>query len=85
MTCFWDRARQRTEVGRIVNLMSADVNTVMTFFYPFANQLFSAPAMLITALILLIFQIRCAIPVQGSGVIETYIMLVSFRARGGAP
>ena len=52
------RSRQQTELGKIVNLMSADVNHVMQFFYPFFNQLFSAPALLITSLILLYFQIR---------------------------
>ena len=55
------RSRQQTELGKIVNLMSADVNHVMQFFYPFFNQLFSAPALLITSLILLYFQIRSAI------------------------
>ena len=54
------RSRQQTELGKIVNLMSADVNHVMQFFYPFFNQLFSAPALLIASLILLYFQIRCA-------------------------
>ncbi len=52
------RSRQQTELGKIVNLMSADVNHVMQFFYPFFNQLFSAPALLIASLILLYFQIR---------------------------
>ena len=56
------RSRQQTELGKIVNLMSADVNHVMQFFYPFFNQLFSAPALLITSLILLYFQIRYAVP-----------------------
>lgn len=32
------RARQTTETGRIVNHMSADVNTIQMFFYPFATQ-----------------------------------------------
>ena len=32
------RARQATETGRIVNHMSADVNTIQMFFYPFASQ-----------------------------------------------
>ncbi|DBB06529.1 TPA: hypothetical protein ACH3X1_012074 [Trebouxia sp. C0004] len=54
------RSRQQTELGKIVNLMSADVNHVMQFFYPFFNQLFSAPALLIASLILLYFQIRWA-------------------------
>ncbi len=57
------RSRQQTELGKIVNLMSADVNHVMQFFYPFFNQLFSAPALLIASLILLYFQIRSALSV----------------------
>lgn len=57
------RSRQQTELGKIVNLMSADVNHVMQFFYPFFNQLFSAPALLIASLILLYFQIRYVLPV----------------------
>jgi len=57
------RSRQQTELGKIVNLMSADVNHVMQFFYPFFNQLFSAPALLIASLILLYFQIRYALSV----------------------
>ncbi len=57
------RSRQQTELGKIVNLMSADVNHVMQFFYPFFNQLFSAPALLIASLILLYFQIRYVLSV----------------------
>ena len=55
------RAKQQAETGRIVNLMSADVNQLMMFFYPFANQLVSGPAMLIAALVLLWFQIKCVL------------------------
>ena len=40
--------------------MSADVNQLMTFFYPFAAQLITGPAMLFTSIVLLWFQIRCA-------------------------
>jgi ATP-binding cassette subfamily C (CFTR/MRP) protein 1 len=54
------RSRQATETGRIVNFMSADVNQLQSFFYPFASQLLTGPVMLITALILLWFQIRWA-------------------------
>ena len=54
------RAKQQTETGRIVNHMSADVNQLMTFFYPFAAQLITGPAMLFTSIVLLWFQIRCA-------------------------
>eukprot|EP00884_Botryococcus_braunii_P000224 jgi/Botrbrau1/10201/Bobra.116_1s0017.1 len=67
---------KKTEVGRIVNLMSNDVNTIMTFFYPFANQLFSAPIMLVTALILLFFQISWAT------LIGLLILLLSTPASG---
>ncbi|KAK9823870.1 hypothetical protein WJX72_006059 [[Myrmecia] bisecta] len=54
------RSRQQTEVGRVVNLMSADVNNIMQFFYPFFLQLFSAPLSLVASLVLLWFQIRWA-------------------------
>lgn len=54
------RAKQLTETGRVVNHMSADVNQLMTFFYPFAAQLVTGPAMLIASITLLWFQIRWA-------------------------
>ena len=54
------RSRQATETGRIVNFMSADVNQMQMFFFPFASQLLTGPAMLITSLVLLWFQIRWA-------------------------
>ncbi|KAL4852933.1 Multidrug resistance-associated protein 1 [Chlorella vulgaris] len=54
------RAKQTTETGRVVNHMSADVNQLMTFFYPFAAQLVTGPAMLLTAVVLLWFQIKWA-------------------------
>lgn len=38
--------------------MSADVNQLMTFFYPFAAQLVTGPAMLIASIVLLWFQIK---------------------------
>ena len=68
------RSRQQTELGKIVNLMSADVNHVMQFFYPFFNQLFSAPALLIASLILLYFQIRyvCHWPTTSASVHQSY-------------
>lgn len=52
------RAKQQAETGRIVNLMSTDVNQLMTFFYPFAAQLVTGPAMLIASVVLLWFQIK---------------------------
>jgi ATP-binding cassette subfamily C (CFTR/MRP) protein 1 len=54
------RSKQATETGRIVNLMSADVNQLQMFFYPFASQILTGPIMLITALVLLWFQIGWA-------------------------
>jgi ABC-type multidrug transport system fused ATPase/permease subunit len=54
------RSRQATETGRVVNLMSADVNSLQMFFYPFASQLLTGPVTLITALVLLWFQIKWA-------------------------
>lgn len=56
--CRSTRAKQQTETGRIVNHMSADVNQLMTFFYPFAAQLVTGPAMLIASITLLWFQIK---------------------------
>jgi hypothetical protein len=41
-----------------VNHMSADVNQLQSFFYPFANQLVTGPIMLITSIVLLWFQIK---------------------------
>lgn len=52
------RSRQQTEVGKIVNHMSVDVNEVQNFAYPFGLQIISAPIMLIVSLILLYFQIK---------------------------
>lgn len=54
------RSRQATETGRVVNLMSADVNQLQSFLYPFAAQLLTGPAMLIASLVLLWFQIKWA-------------------------
>lgn len=54
------RAKQQTETGRVVNIMSADVNNIIQFFYPMMAQLFVAPCILIASLILLWFQIRWA-------------------------
>ena len=59
-TALHGRSRQQTETGRVVNLMSNDVNNIMQFFYPFFTQLFIAPAILIAAVILLWFQIKWA-------------------------
>jgi ABC-type multidrug transport system fused ATPase/permease subunit len=53
-------AKQAAETGRVVNLMSADVNQIQSFFYPFAAQLVTGPAMLITSLVLLWFRIKWA-------------------------
>ena len=52
------RARMTVEVGRVVNMMSSDVNTLSQFCFPFFNQLVSAPIMLVVALALLWAQIR---------------------------
>jgi hypothetical protein len=52
------RSKQTTETGRIVNLMSSDVNQLQMFFYPFASQLLTGPIMIIVSLVLLWFQIR---------------------------
>ncbi|KAL6776048.1 hypothetical protein ACKKBG_A19595 [Auxenochlorella protothecoides x Auxenochlorella symbiontica] len=52
-----NRARQQSDTGRIVNLMSADVNQLQMFFYPYVQQLVTGPATIIAALVLLWFQI----------------------------
>lgn len=57
------RSKQQTETGRVVNIMSADVNNIIQFFYPMMAQLVVAPCILIAALVLLWFQIRC-VPVR---------------------
>jgi len=54
------RSKQQTETGRVVNIMSADVNNIIQFFYPMMAQLVVAPCILIAALVLLWFQIRWA-------------------------
>jgi hypothetical protein len=52
--------------------LQADINNVMQFFYPFFAQLFTAPATLVAALVLLWFQIRRATHVgQGPGFSRT--------------
>lgn len=78
------RAKQQTETGRIVNHMSADVNQLMTFFYPFAAQLVTGPAMLIAAVVLLWFQIRWATFI-GLGILlaTTPVTSIFMKARGG--
>eukprot|EP01025_Chloroclados_australasicus_P037639 TRINITY_DN3846_c0_g4_i1.p1 TRINITY_DN3846_c0_g4~~TRINITY_DN3846_c0_g4_i1.p1 ORF type:complete len:1422 (-),score=137.95 TRINITY_DN3846_c0_g4_i1:223-4488(-) len=55
-----NQARQQTETGKIVNLMSTDVQNVVNFFYPFLSILFSGPITIIVALVLLYFQIEWA-------------------------
>lgn len=54
------RSRQATETGRVVNLMSADVNQLQSFLYPFASQVITGPVTMIVALVLLWFQIKWA-------------------------
>ncbi len=56
------RSKQQTETGRVVNIMSADVNNIIQFFYPMMAQLVVAPCILIAALVLLWFQIRWVLP-----------------------
>lgn len=53
------RAKQQTEVGKVVNLMSADITQIMTFCFPFLSQLLTAPLTIIGAAIFMITQIRC--------------------------
>lgn len=52
------RARMATETGKIVNLMSADVNNTVNVLYPFFGTIFTAPVTIIVALVLLYNQIR---------------------------
>lgn len=48
------------ELGKIVNLMSADLNNIVNMFYPFFNTLFSAPILIFVSFILLWQQIEWA-------------------------
>lgn len=50
-------ARQSVELGKIVNLMSADMNNIVNVFYPFFSMLVSAPITLVVSFILLWLQI----------------------------
>lgn len=52
------RARMATETGKIVNLMSADVNNTVNVLYPFFGTIFTAPVTIIVALVLLYYQIK---------------------------
>lgn len=57
--------------------MSADVNQLQSFFYPFANQLVTGPAMLIASIVLLWCGIQRA---GGAGGRRRYVMSISCRS-----
>ena len=49
-------------MGKVVNLMSADITQIMTFCFPFLSQLLTAPLTIIGASIFMITQIRWVDP-----------------------
>ncbi|KAK9823537.1 hypothetical protein WJX72_003514 [[Myrmecia] bisecta] len=55
-----NRSRQQMELGKIVNLMSADATTVTNFFNGPCTLLIVSPLTIVTALVLLWFQISWA-------------------------
>jgi hypothetical protein len=61
----------QTEVGKVVNLMSADITQIMTFCFPFLSTLVTAPLTIIGATIFMITQIKygpsTGISVWGNG------------------
>ena len=54
------RAQQSIEKGKIINLMSADIENVNTFIHPAMGGLLVLPLTIIVALVLLYQQIGCA-------------------------
>lgn len=65
------------ETGKIVNIMSADINQLQSFFFPNFQQLITCPVTIIVAIVLLWFQIRWATFI-GLGVV---ILIMPFTAR----
>ena len=53
-------SRQSIELGKIVNLMSADMNNIQLLFFPMFNLLVSAPVLIISSFVLLWQQIQWA-------------------------
>lgn len=54
------RAQQSIEKGKIINLMSADIENVNTFIHPAMGGLLVLPLTIIVAIVLLYQQIGCA-------------------------
>ena len=54
------RAQQSIEKGKIINLMSADIENVNEFIHPALGQLLVLPLTIIVAIVLLYLQIGCA-------------------------
>eukprot|EP00898_Chlorokybus_atmophyticus_P007059 jgi/Chlat1/7354/Chrsp59S06974 len=50
-------ARQAIDTGRIVNLQAVDTQQIVMFINPFLTMLFSAPIVIVAAIILLFFQL----------------------------
>ena len=46
------------ETGKVVNIMSADINQLQSFFFPNVQQLITGPITVVVAIVLLWFQIR---------------------------
>ena len=55
------RAQQSIEKGKIINLMSADIENVNTFIHPAMGGLLVLPLTIIVAIVLLYQQIGCAL------------------------
>lgn len=54
------RAQQSIEKGKIINLMSADIENVNTFIHPAMGGLLVLPLTIIVSVVLLYQQIGCA-------------------------
>ena len=56
------RAQQSIEKGKIINLMSADIENVNLFIHPALGGLLVLPLTIIVCIVLLYQQISCALP-----------------------
>ena len=60
--CGCCRAQQSIEKGKIINLMSADVENIIQFVHPALGGLVVLPLTIIAAIVQLYMQISCALP-----------------------
>jgi len=58
------RAQQSIEKGKIINLMSADVDNVLQFIHPALGSLLVLPLTILVSMVLLYRQIRCVAPAR---------------------